>query len=71
MNEKQLQALIRKTAAMAEKAKPKKRPSYDPTLDATRGTADPEPLAPEAMAGEQDPLGGADEIFKEMKRRSF
>ena len=70
MNEKQLQALIRKTAAKAEKAKPKKRPSYDPTLDATRG-ADAEPLAPDTTPGEQDTLGGADEIFKEMKRRSF
>ena len=70
MNEKQLQALIKKPAAKAEKAKPKKRPSYDPTLDATRGT-DAEPLGPEATAAEQDTLGGADAIFKEMKRRSF
>lgn len=68
MNEKQLQALIRKTAAKAEKAKPKKRPSYDPTLDATRGAeGEPKPADP----AEPDALGGADEIFKEMKRRSF
>lgn len=68
MNEKQLQALIKKTAAKAEKAKPKKRPSYDPTLDATRGTeAEPKP----AEGTEPDALGDANEIFKEMKRRSF
>ena len=37
MNEKQLQALIKKNAAKAERAqKQKQRPAFDSTLDATR-----------------------------------
>jgi hypothetical protein len=59
MNEKQLQALIRKNAAKAERAqKQKQRPAYDKTLDATR--------SPDA-ADESE----AEEIFKEMKKREF
>ena len=67
MDEKQLKALIKKTAAKAERAKPKQRRTYDPTLDATRTPGEPAP----AEGTEPDALGGADEIFKEMKRRSF
>lgn len=58
MNDKQLKALLRKNAAKAERAKPKPRPAYDATLDATR------PAAP-------DDASEADEIFREMKRREF
>lgn len=69
MNEKQLQALIKKTAAKAERAKPKRRPSYDPTLDATR--TEEQPQGEGAAAADQGELGDADQIFKEMKKRSF
>lgn len=59
MNEKQLQALIKKNAARAERAqKQKQRPAFDSTLDATR--------SPDA-ADESD----ADAIFREMKKREF
>ena len=70
MNEKQLQALIKKTAAKAERAKPKRRPSYDPTLDATRTEEQPQGEGG-AAAADQGDLGDADQIFKEMKKRSF
>ncbi|MFN8573324.1 MAG: hypothetical protein U0132_14825 [Gemmatimonadaceae bacterium] len=59
MNEKQLQALARKNAAKAVKNQNKPRPSYDATLDATRGSSD-ETAALEAQR-----------MFKEMKRREF
>lgn len=58
MNEKQLAALVRKTAAKAAKPKTNPRKTYDPTLDATR--------RPET---EEDTE--AAELFKEMKRREF
>ncbi len=58
MNEKQLQALLRKTAKKVEQAKPKPRKAYDSTVDATR----PSESAPDSEA---------DEIFKEMKKREF
>ena len=58
MNEKQLQALIRKTAKKVEQTKQKPRPAFDSTLDATR--------APDAA-----PDSEASEIFQEMKKRSF
>ena len=58
MNEKQLQALLRKTARKVEQTKPKPRKAYDSTLDATRPT-------------ESAPDSEADEIFKEMKKREF
>lgn len=57
MNDKQLQALIKK---MEKQAKPKAKPARwnDPTLAATQ--KDPE-----------EALEDAKEIFKEMKRREF
>lgn len=59
MNEKQLQALIRKNAAKAERAqKQKQRPAFDKTLDATRPSDAPDDSE-------------ADEIFREMKKREF
>ena len=58
MNDRELQALIRKTAAKAERAKAKPRPAFDSTLDATR--------APDSA-----PDSEATEIFQEMKKRSF
>jgi hypothetical protein len=49
---------MKKTAAKA--AQPKKAPkSFDPTLEATRGRAEP-------VQGTE-----AEEIFREMKRREF
>ena len=71
MNEKQLQALIKKTAAKAERAKPKRRPSYDATLDATRAAEGEKKPDADTAPPEPDALGGADEIFREMKKRSF
>ncbi len=53
----QLKALIRKTTGKAEQKKPQQRPSFDPTIEATR-TDD---------ARTQD----AKDLFKEMKRREF
>lgn len=59
MNEKQLQALIKKNAAKAERAqKQKQRPAFDATLDATR---------PTDATDESE----ADAIFREMKKREF
>ena len=67
MDERQLKALIKKTAAKAEqKAKTKKSRLYDATLEATRKPDDPE--APPTPEGD---LGDADDIFREMKKRSF
>ncbi len=57
MNEKELQALIKKTTAKAARKK-KPRKSYDSTLDATR-------------APERDDDIENQEFFKEMKRREF
>lgn len=59
MNEKQLEALARKNAAKATKNMNKPRPSYDATLDATKGKAE------ESSAME------AQRMFKEMKKREF
>lgn len=58
MNDKQLQALIRKNAEKVARAKPKPRRAYDATLDATR------PVEP-------GDTSEADDIFREMKRREF
>ena len=58
MNEKQLQALARKNAAKALATQKKVRPSYDPTLDATRPA--------DAPQGSE-----AGRLFKEMKKREF
>lgn len=58
MKESQLKALIRKTTGKAEQKKPLQRPTFDPTLEATR-----------SEQGHQD--GEARELFKEMKRREF
>lgn len=57
MNEKQLQALIKK---MEKTAKPKSKPSRwsDPTLAATQ-------------RDEETKVDAANEVFKEMKRREF
>lgn len=53
----QLKALIRKTTGKAEQKKPQQRPSFDPTIEATRHD--------DARTNE------ARELFKEMKRREF
>jgi hypothetical protein len=58
MNEKQLQALLKKTQAAAAKKQAQKKPAFDPTLEATR---------PKQTADESD----ASEIFREMKKREF
>jgi hypothetical protein len=58
MNEKEMQALLRKTAAKAAAKKMPNRPTYDKALDAIRGER------PEASED-------ATEIFKEMKKRTF
>lgn len=58
MNEKQLMALVKKNQAKAAKAAQKPRPSYDPTLDATRATGD-------------EDVHEAQRMFKEMKKREF
>ncbi len=57
MKDSQLKALIRKTTGKAEQKKPQQRPTFDPTLEATRP--------------EEDRGGEARELFKEMKRREF
>lgn len=57
MNEKQLQALIRKTMAKAEKTAKKPGSWADPTLSATQ--------SPDRDDDE------AKKIFKEMKKREF
>ena len=59
MKDSQLTALIKKTAAKAALPKKQARPSFDPTLEATRGGKEP-------ISGTE-----AEEIFKEMKRREF
>lgn len=59
MNDKQLQALVRKNAAKAAKASQKRSAYTDPTLEATRGTSD--------TGDDSD----AKKIFKEMKKREF
>ncbi|HMA01467.1 MAG: hypothetical protein ACM34L_02105 [Gemmatimonas sp.] len=58
MNEKEMQALLRKTQAKAAAKRMPNRPTYDKALDAIRGER------PEASED-------ATEIFKEMKRRTF
>jgi hypothetical protein len=58
MKDKQLEALIKKNMAKAEKPKSKVRPTYDSTLDATR-----RPERPDQQEHE--------EFFDEMKRREF
>ncbi len=57
MNDKQLQALVRKNAAKAAKVTGKPRTFSDPTLEATR--------SPERDDSD------AQKIFKEMKKREF
>ncbi len=59
MKDSQLNALIKKMAAKAAQPKKQPRPSFDSTLEATRGDKEP-------LAGSE-----AEEIFKEMKRREF
>lgn len=58
MKDKDLQALIKKTMAKAQSSKPKGRPSYDSTLEATK---------PKVETKGTD----AEEIFEEMKKRTF
>lgn len=58
MNEKQLQALLKKTQQKANQKAAKPKPSFDRTLEATR---------PQQTADESD----AADIFREMKRREF
>ena len=58
MNEKQLQALIKKTTAKVAAAKKPTRPTYDAALDATKREQSVE-------------TAEATEIFEEMKKRSF
>jgi hypothetical protein len=57
VKDSQLKALIRKTTGKAEQKKPQQRPSFDPTIEATRR--------------EDDRTSEARELFKEMKRREF
>jgi hypothetical protein len=58
MKDKQFEKLMKKTMEQAAKPKAKDRPTYDPTLEATR--------RPEA--GNQ---AETEEFFSEMKRREF
>jgi hypothetical protein len=58
MKNKQLEALIKKNMAKAAQPKSKVRPTYDPTLDATR-----RPERPDQQEHE--------EFFDDMKRREF
>ena len=62
MNEAQLKALLRKTQAAAAAAKPKKKRTYDATLDATR--------PPKSEADEAADSDAAD-LFQQMKKREF
>ena len=62
MNEAQLKALLRKTQAAAARAKPKKKRTYDATLDATRPPTDEATEAADADAAD---------LFAEMKKREF
>jgi hypothetical protein len=57
MKDAQLKALIRKTTGRAEQKKPQPRPSFDPTVEATRRE---DARTTEARA-----------LFQEMKRREF
>ena len=62
MDDKQLAKLIRKNVAKVEKAaKAKQARTYDPTLAATRGTAEED----------ADVEVEREQFFKEMKRREF
>lgn len=58
MNDKELAALVKKTVAKAQAAKPRPRRTYDATLDVTRRP-------------EQEDDAENKEFFKEMKRREF
>jgi hypothetical protein len=60
MNEKELQALLRKTQKKAAQKATKPRAVFDPTLEATRGNK-----------GDAFDDNEAEQIFKEMKRREF
>ncbi len=62
MNEAQLKALLRKTQAAAERAKPKKARTYDATLDATR---------PKQTQAEVEAASDAADLFQQMKKREF
>jgi hypothetical protein len=62
MNDAQLKALLRKTQAAAAAAKPKKKRTYDATLDATR--------PPQTEEGEAADADAAD-LFAQMKKREF
>jgi len=62
MNEAQLKALLRKTQAAAAAAKPKKKRTYDATLDATNP-----PKSAEDEAADAD----AKDLFQQMKKREF
>ena len=62
MNDAQMKALLRKTAAAAAAAKPKKNRTYDATLDATRPPTDEATEAANADAAD---------LFAEMKKREF
>jgi hypothetical protein len=59
MDEKQIQSLIKKMANKAAQKKKETRPTYDPTLEATKREAPSE-------EGDQRTAW-----FKEMKRREF
>ena len=62
MNDAQLQKLLKKTQAAAAAAKPKKKRTYDATLDATRP-----PKSEEDEAADAD----AADLFQQMKKREF
>jgi len=59
VKDNQLQKLLKKTQAQATAKAAKPRPSFDPTLEATK------------KPGADESTGEAEEIFKEMKRREF
>jgi hypothetical protein len=59
VKDNQLAKLLKKTQAQAQAKAAKPRPSFDPTLEATK------------KPGTDDGPGEAEEIFKEMKRREF
>jgi hypothetical protein len=61
MNDAQLQKLLKKTQAAAA-AKPKKKRTYDATLDATH--------PPQSEADEAADADAAD-LFQQMKKREF
>jgi hypothetical protein len=62
MNDAQLQKLLKKTQAAAAAAKPKKKRTYDATLDATRPAKSEEDEAADADAAD---------LFQQMKKREF